>query len=31
LQFGRWYAYGVVPLPRLGADMGVVIVRSDPV
>jgi hypothetical protein len=31
LQFGRWYAYGVVPLPRLGADMAALIVRADPV
>jgi len=31
LQFGRWYAYGVLPLRALGPDMGVVIFRSDPV
>jgi len=31
LQFGRWYAYGVVPLPRLGADIAALIVRADPV
>jgi hypothetical protein len=30
LQFGRWYAYGVLPLPVLGPDMGTIIVRSDP-
>ena len=29
-QFGRWYAYGVVPLPRLGPDVGAVVFRSDP-
>ena len=29
-QFGRWYAYGVVPLPRLGPDVGAIIFRSDP-
>jgi hypothetical protein len=31
LQFGRWYAYGVLPLRVLGPEMGAVIVRSDPV
>lgn len=31
MQFGRWYAYGVLPLPRLGSDAGAVIFRSDPV
>jgi hypothetical protein len=31
IQFGRWYAYGVLPLRILGPDMGVLIVRSDPV
>ena len=30
LQFGRWYAYGVVPLRALGADMRALIVRADP-
>jgi hypothetical protein len=30
LQFGRWYAYGIAPLSRLGADMAGLIVRSDP-
>ncbi|MEY4514898.1 MAG: hypothetical protein RLZZ450_7020 [Pseudomonadota bacterium] len=30
LQFGRWYAYGVVPLPRLAADIAALIVRADP-
>ena len=27
--FGRWYAYGVLPLPRLGPDVGAIIVRSE--
>lgn len=31
LQFGRWYAYGVLPLPRLGADYGALVVRADPI
>ena len=30
LQFGRWYAYGVLPLRALGPDTGVIIFRSDP-
>lgn len=30
-QFGRWYGYGVLPLPSLGEDVAVVIFRSDPV
>ncbi|GAB4216445.1 MAG: hypothetical protein OHK0013_42980 [Sandaracinaceae bacterium] len=30
-QFGRWYAYGVVPLPELGDDVGFIVWRSDPV
>ena len=29
-QFGRWYAYGVAPLPRIGDDVGVIVFRSDP-
>jgi hypothetical protein len=29
-QYGRWYAYGVLPLRLLGPDTGVVIFRSDP-
>lgn len=29
-QFGRWYAYGVVPLPRIGEDVGAIVFRSDP-
>lgn len=31
MQFGRWYAYGVVPLPRIGPDVGMVVFRSDPI
>lgn len=31
IQFGRWYGYGVLPLPRLGPEMGAVIFRSDPI
>jgi hypothetical protein len=31
IQFGRWYAYGVLPIRALGADVGVIIFRSDPV
>ena len=30
-QYGRWYGYGVLPLPRLGEDIGVILFRSDPV
>jgi hypothetical protein len=30
-QFGRWYGWGVVPLPTIGDDVGALIVRSDPV
>lgn len=30
MQFGRWYAYGVLPLRVLGPDMGAIIFRSDP-
>jgi hypothetical protein len=29
-QFGRWYAWGVLPVHVLGEDTGVVIFRSDP-
>lgn len=29
-QFGRWYGYGVVPLPSIADDVGAVIVYSDP-
>jgi len=31
VQFGRWYAYGVLPLPELGPDVGAVIFRADPI
>jgi hypothetical protein len=31
IQFGRWYAYGVLPLRILGPDIGAIIFRSDPV
>ncbi|MFT3922517.1 MAG: hypothetical protein QM778_08285 [Myxococcales bacterium] len=31
MQFGRWYAFGVLPVKVLGPDLGVVIFRSDPV
>ncbi len=27
---GRWFAYGVLPIPSLGEDMGAVIWRADP-
>lgn len=30
-QYGRWYGYGVLPLPRLGEDIGIILFRSDPV
>ena len=30
MQFGREYAFGVVPLPRIGPDVGAVVFRSDP-
>jgi hypothetical protein len=30
-QYGRWYGYGVLPLPTLGEDVGVVLFRSDPI
>lgn len=30
MQFGRWYAYGVLPVRVLGENTGVVIFRSDP-
>ncbi len=30
-QYGRWYGYGVLPLPRLGENIGIVLFRSDPV
>lgn len=31
MQFGRWYGYGVLPLPELGPDVGAVIFRADPI
>lgn len=30
MQYGRAYAYGVIPLPRIGPDVGAIIVRSNP-
>jgi hypothetical protein len=30
-QFGRYYAYGLVPLPALAPDIAALIVRSDPI
>lgn len=30
-QYGRWYGYGVLPLPTVGEDVSVVLFRSDPV
>lgn len=30
MQFGRWYGYGVAPLPELGPEVGVIVFRSDP-
>ncbi len=30
-QFGRWYAYGVVPLPEIAENVGFIVWRSDPV
>ncbi|MCB9591349.1 MAG: hypothetical protein H6719_01345 [Sandaracinaceae bacterium] len=30
-QFGRWYGYGVLPIPSFGEDVQVVLFRSDPV
>ncbi len=26
----RWYAYGVLPVPSIGEDVGLVLVRSNP-
>jgi hypothetical protein len=31
LQFGRWYAWAVLPLRVLGDDTGLVLFRSDPI
>ncbi|MCS6856378.1 MAG: hypothetical protein N2515_03890 [Deltaproteobacteria bacterium] len=30
LHYGRWFAYGVVPLPELGPEVGFIVWRSDP-
>lgn len=30
-QYGRWYGYGVLPLPSVGEDVGAVVFRSDPI
>jgi len=30
-QYGRWYGYGVLPLPSVGEDVGAVLFRSDPI
>ena len=30
-QYGRWYGYGVLPLPAVGDDITVILFRSDPV
>jgi hypothetical protein len=30
-QFGRWYAWAVLPLPALAPDVSALIVRSDPI
>lgn len=29
-QFGRWYGYGVFPLPRIAPDVGAVVFCADP-
>jgi len=29
-QYSRWYAWGVLPTPRVGEDVGLIIFRSDP-
>ena len=29
-QFGRWYGWGVLPVPSIGEDVGLIIFRSDP-
>jgi len=28
--YGRWYAYGFVPMPNLGDDVGMLLFRADP-
>ncbi len=30
-QFGRWYGFGVLPVPTIGDDVSIVFFRSDPV
>ena len=30
-QFGRWYGFGVLPIPTVGDDVSIVFFRSDPV
>jgi hypothetical protein len=30
-QFGRWYVYGVLPVPSIAPDAGFVIVRAEPI
>lgn len=30
-QYGRWYGYGIVPLPSIGEGVGAVLFRSDPI
>ncbi len=27
---GKWYGYGVVPMPGVGEDIGVIVMRADP-
>ncbi|MGE0787891.1 MAG: hypothetical protein AB7S26_19610 [Sandaracinaceae bacterium] len=29
-QYGRWYGYGVLPVPAIGPDVTVILFRSDP-
>jgi len=29
-QFGAWYGYGVMPLPRIAPDVGVIVFRAKP-
>lgn len=30
-QYGRWYGYGVLPVPTIGEEVTVILFRSDPV
>lgn len=30
-QYGRWYGYGVLPLPSVGDDVQVILFRSEPI